>query len=69
MNDFIFKTNINCNKCKSAVSFFLDNESRINKWDVDLESPDKVLRIEGENIDSKEIIELINIAGFKIEEL
>ncbi len=67
MEKFIYKTNIKCNGCKTAVTAFLNQEKRINKWEVDLNSPDKILTIEGENIDSKEIVELLKTGGYKIE--
>lgn len=69
MEKLAFKTNINCNACKSAVTPFLDKESRIAQWNVDLKSPDRILRVEGENINKEEIIDLITSAGYKIEEL
>jgi copper chaperone len=69
MEKYIFKTNINCNGCKSAVTPFLNKETRIKKWEVDLDSPDKILTVEGEKIDSQEIIGLISSAGYKIEKL
>ncbi len=69
MEKFAFKTNINCNGCKSAVAPFLGKESRISGWEVDTDSPDKILTVEGENIDSNEIIELITSAGYRIEKL
>ncbi len=67
MDKFSFKTNINCNGCKSAVAPFLDRDSRISSWEVDTNSPDKILRVEGENIDTAEIIKLITSAGYQIE--
>ncbi len=69
MEKFIFKTNINCNGCKSAITPFLDKESGINKWEVDLDSPEKILKVEGENIDSEKIIQIITSAGYRIEKL
>ncbi len=69
MDKFSFKTNINCNGCKSAVTPFLDKESRISGWEVDTDSPEKILTVEVENIDSNEIIELITSAGYRIEKL
>jgi copper chaperone len=69
MEKFRFKTNINCNGCKTAVTPFLNRETSIDKWEVDLNSPEKILRVEGENIDKNEIINLITAAGYRIEEL
>lgn len=69
MEKYKFKTNINCSACKSAVTPFLDSETRIARWDVELESPGRILSIEGENIKGEEIINLIRSAGYSIEEL
>lgn len=69
MDKYKFKTNINCNACKSAVTPFLNKESRISKWDVDLSDPERILSVEGDNIDSKEIVELIAAAGYIIQEI
>ncbi len=69
MGKFKFKTNINCNSCKTAIRPFLDNEPRISKWDVNLDSQQKILTVESEDIGSKEVIELVTSAGYRIEEL
>ncbi len=69
MDKYKFKTNINCNACKSAVTPFLNKESRISKWDVDLSDPSRILSVEGDNIDSKVIVELISAAGYIIQEI
>lgn len=67
MAHYTFITNIHCNGCKSAVTPFLDKETRINKWEVDITHPDKLLKVEGEHIKPQEIIDLITKAGYKIE--
>lgn len=64
---FTFKTNIHCNGCKSAVTPFLNKETQIKKWEVDINHPDKILRVEGDFVKPQEIIELITKAGYKIE--
>jgi copper chaperone len=69
MDKLKFKTSINCNGCKSAVKPFLDNYSRIINWTVDLESKDKILTVEGENIYPDEIVKLVTAAGYEIKEI
>lgn len=69
MDKYKFKTNIKCNACKSAVTPFLNRESRISKWEVDLSNPERILTVEGDNIDSKEIVELISASGYIIHEI
>jgi copper chaperone len=67
MAHYQFKTNIHCGGCKSAVSPFLDRETRITRWEVDINHPDKLLTVEGEAINPEEIIGLISKAGYRIE--
>ena len=59
--------NINCNHCKKTISFFLDKEPFVRNWEVDLEDPDRLLAVEADEIDSDDIIGLIEKAGFKAE--
>ena len=69
MSSLKFKTNIKCSGCKSAVAPFLDKDTNITKWHVDLAEPNRVLTVEGDNIKSDEIIKLITAAGYTIEQL
>jgi copper chaperone len=67
MNTYIFKTSINCNGCLSKVKPSLDNEPRITSWEIDLDNPDKILKVVAEDIKSSEIIDIIDNKGFEIE--
>ncbi len=69
MEKFKFQTNINCNGCLSAVKPFLDGEKRIEKWEVDLLSDNKILTIEASGITSVEIKDIIGEAGFEAREV
>ena len=69
MEQFQFKTNINCGGCIGSVKPHLDNELRIKEWSVDTDNPSKILTIKSENISEQELIELIQKAGFTIEPL
>ncbi|GAA4455614.1 hypothetical protein GCM10023189_23620 [Nibrella saemangeumensis] len=62
-----FKTNIKCGGCVAAVTPFLDKDEQISKWQVDTESPDKLLSISGKDIDPQQIINLVEQAGYKAE--
>lgn len=64
-----FKTNINCTGCVAKVTPSLNETEGIKTWKVDLENPGRILTVETENISSKEVIETVNKAGFKIEKL
>lgn len=60
-----FKTNINCGGCRNKVSNFLNTEKAVIKWDVDTDNPDKILTVEGEDINEQLIASTVAKAGFK----
>lgn len=62
-----FKTNINCNNCVRAVTNFLNDVEGVNSWQVDIDTPDKILTVEGEEVTAEEVIEAVEEAGFDIE--
>ncbi|MBI3519031.1 MAG: heavy-metal-associated domain-containing protein [Bacteroidetes bacterium] len=69
METLKFKTNIKCSGCVAKVTPFLNNESEIKKWDVDILNPDKTLTIETESMNADTIIETIEKVGFKAEKI
>jgi copper chaperone len=64
-----FKTNINCTGCLSKVKPVLDAETQIEKWEVDLQSDDRILTIEAENISSEEVSQAVARVGFNAEQI
>jgi len=66
MKKIQFKTNINCGSCVSKVTPFLEEATSIEKWEVDTTNPDKILTVEGSNLQAAEVIELIEDIGFDI---
>lgn len=68
MDTLKFKTNIKCESCVAKVSRFLDESINIAKWNVDLESPDRILTVTGDNINFEFIKETLLKAGYKAEE-
>jgi len=64
-----FKTNINCSGCVQAVTPYLDANSEIKKWEVDVNSPNKVLTVETDHLSGEMIREIIKIAGYSAEKL
>jgi cation transport ATPase len=42
----LFATNLKCNACLNKIKPSLDNEPTIENWDVDLTSPQKILRVQ-----------------------
>ncbi|MEI6124821.1 MAG: heavy-metal-associated domain-containing protein [Bacteroidota bacterium] len=69
MKTYFFKTSINCNGCLSRVKPQLDAKPDIKFWKVDLDSPDKILTVECESLQASDIIEIIDNAGYEIEQL
>ncbi len=69
MDKLQFKTNINCNNCVRSVSGFLNEVESINHWQVDIDNPEKILIVEGDDIDIEAVIEAVEDAGFDIEEI
>ncbi len=64
MKELKFNTNIKCMGCVSSVKPLLDKESKIINWEVDLNSPDKILTVKSEEMTSEEIAKIVNSAGY-----
>lgn len=62
-----FKTNINCGDCVKKVTPYLDQEESISKWNVDTETPDKILSVSGEELQPNTVKKRVEEAGFKAE--
>lgn len=68
MSSFTFKTTINCNGCMLKAKRVLDIPE-IEKWEVDFDSPDKILKISTENLRPEDIINKLKTIGFVAEEI
>jgi len=66
MEKLQFKTNINCGNCVSKVSPFLNQVEEIENWKVDTSIPEKILTVEGDDLSSDKIKEVVESAGFEI---
>lgn len=70
METLKFKTNIKCGGCIAAVTPHLNKLSAIEKWEVDTQTPDKILTIQAnEKIDSHHVIDILKTAGYKAEKI
>ena len=69
MKTLNFKSNIYCTGCLSKVTPVLNEEKAIEKWDVDLESDDRILTVETSNLDAEKVKQTVQKAGFNLEEL
>ncbi|SFT52225.1 copper chaperone [Algoriphagus locisalis] len=59
-----FKTNINCGNCLAKVTPILNAEPKINSWDVDLKSEDRILTVESTDMTEEEVFKTVLKAGF-----
>ncbi|MEO6304616.1 MAG: heavy-metal-associated domain-containing protein [Bacteroidia bacterium] len=69
METLKFKTTIKCTGCLAKVTPFLNEEKSIEKWDVNILTPEKTLTVETEEADPEKIISAVQKAGFKIEQI
>ena len=68
MHTLQFKTNIKCGGCVATVTPYLNEISE--KWQVDTDHPDKILRIDTEEaVNPKEVVSVLDKAGYKAEKI
>jgi len=70
MQTIKYKTNIKCGGCIATVAPYLNELKDLEKWEVDTNSPDKVLTIQGtsESID-QEVVNSLKKAGYTAEKI
>ena len=66
MKEYAFRTTINCNGCVIKVGKVL-NDPAISSWNVDTDTPDKILTVISDSLSADEIIGKIKSTGFKAE--
>lgn len=62
-----FRTNMMCEGCIAKVGPQLDKLEKIDSWSVDLQRPDKILKVKTENLKPEDILEAVRAAGYIIE--
>ncbi|MCG8409717.1 MAG: heavy-metal-associated domain-containing protein [Bacteroidales bacterium] len=71
MNTIKFKSNLKCSGCVDAIQDFMNSIPEVNTWVVDLDSPDRLIKVTTiENPDDnfvKIILEGITAIGYNIE--
>ena len=67
MKKLEFKTNINCGSCVAKVTPYLEKADSVEQWKVDTSNKEKVLTVEGDKINEKQVVQAVEDAGFKIE--
>ena len=65
----LFKTNINTAADVHTLQTVLDTHPHIEKWSVDLDDQDKILRITSGKLCHNNIIDMIGLNGYRCEEL
>jgi copper chaperone len=66
MKRYKFHTNIKCSSCEAKVGKILSAEPGIVSFDVDLESKNRVLKVEAiDAIREEDIISMVNAAGYE----
>ena len=69
MKTLELKTNIMCGSCIAKVTPTLNEVIGEGNWKVDTLNPKKVLTVNTEDLDQTQVIEAIQKAGYKAEEL
>lgn len=70
METIKFKTTIKCSGCVATVTPGLNETVGANNWQVDLQSPDKVLTVNtNETNKEKDVIKKLEEAGYKAEKM
>lgn len=67
MKKAVYKTNINCGMCLSKVKPFLDSAKTITQWSVDIGNKDRLLKVEGTELDVNEVEALVKEAGYRLD--
>lgn len=62
-----FKTNINCGGCIANAKPYLDKIKNVQGWNVDINDPEKILTVEGDNVETENVLEMVQEAGYKAE--
>lgn len=62
MNTLKFKTNLKCAGCMYAIKPYMDALEGVKSWDVDLDSPEKVVEVKTDSATPEEIKEAIEKA-------
>jgi copper chaperone len=69
METLRFKTSLKCGGCVKAITPGLESLHEIEKWSVDLESPDKVLEVEASEDISEKVMDSVKKAGYLVSRL
>lgn len=69
METIQFKTNLKCSGCIATVTPVLNEIAGKDNWEVDLQSPDKLLTVATDKASKEEIQQAVKKAGYEAEAL
>lgn len=70
METLKFKTNIKCGGCIATVTPVLNNLEGINKWEVDVNNPDKILTVEAKDAGTEtELVNALKEKGYNAQKI
>jgi copper chaperone len=70
MQTLKFKTNINCGGCIATVTPYLNSKEGIEKWEVNTADVQRILTVTAkDNLTAKDVIETLQKAGYKGEQI
>lgn len=69
MDILIFKTNLLNTAMVDRAKPLLQNISGIQRWNVDIQDCDKILRIESNSLSARQVENILQNAGYYCEEL
>ncbi|MFO0806829.1 MAG: heavy-metal-associated domain-containing protein [Gemmataceae bacterium] len=61
-----YKTTLRCGGCVNTIAPLLDSASGIASWKADVESPDKLLTLDGDDVGRKRVESLLGQAGYTV---
>ncbi len=71
MKKLRFKTNLKCGGCVNAITPYMNEIEGIESWDVDLNSPNKIVEVVTKSASAEEIRKAIekgiSEAGYTVE--
>lgn len=67
METLKFRSTIKCTGCLAKVTPVLDNTEGIEKWEVDLKNPDKVLTVHSNGATAADVRAAVEKAGYVAE--
>src|SRR5437762_3012578 len=62
----IYKTNLRCGGCVQTIAPLLNGAPGIASWKADVESPDRLLTVEGDDVERPRVEALLGKAGYLV---